>query len=183
MIFLFWISDGLLRKIQTALLQQTMLIRTSCYILLHLSEDPSVEDKMRKKGMVQLLVKTLQRKHEHSSVNGKTNFSNTFSWQNKKITFSIIRRYVLIHLLLFDRWCFHWKWIDILFATELNYLVLTFLQKLSIFAENKDEMTQLGLIERAAVLINSPSRLVQDAAARVLYNLSFDATLRYILII
>lgn len=123
-------EDGLLRKIQTALLQQTMLIRTSCYILLHLSEDPSVEDKMRKKGMVQLLVKTLQRKHEHSSVN------------------------------------------------ELNYLVLTFLQKLSIFAENKDEMTQLGLIERAAVLINSPSRLVQDAAARVLYNLSFDATLR-----
>lgn len=47
-----------------------MLIRTSCYILLHLSEDPSVEDKMRKKGIVRLLVKTLQRKHEHSSVNG-----------------------------------------------------------------------------------------------------------------
>jgi len=42
-------EDGLLRKIQTALLQQTLLIRTSCYILFHLSEDPRVEDKMRKK--------------------------------------------------------------------------------------------------------------------------------------
>jgi len=47
-----------------------MLIRTSCYILLHLSEDPCVEDKMRKKGIVGLLVKTLQRKHEHSSIHG-----------------------------------------------------------------------------------------------------------------
>jgi len=67
---------------------------------------------------------------------------------------------------------------DYFIATELNYLVLIFLQKLSIFAQNKDEMAELGLIEKAAVLINSPSRSVQDAAARVLYNLSFDATLR-----
>ena len=65
-----------------------------------------------------------------------------------------------------------------LIGVELNYLVLTFLQKLSIFAENKDEMAHLGLIERAAVLINSSNRLVQDAATRVIYNLSFDATLR-----
>ncbi len=62
--------DGLHRKIQTALLQQTLLIRTSFYVLLHLAEDPSVEDKMRKKGIVSLLVRTLQRKHLHSSVNG-----------------------------------------------------------------------------------------------------------------
>nr|CAG4641607.1 EOG090X049M [Eurycercus lamellatus] len=123
-------QDGLHRKIQTALLQQTLLIRTSFYVLLHLSEDPTVEDKMRKKGIVSLLIRTLQRKHLHSSVN------------------------------------------------ELNYLVLTFLQKLSIFGENKDEMVQQGVIEKAAVLVDSPHRLVQDSAARVLYNLSFDPALR-----
>lgn len=62
--------DGLHRKFQTALLQQTLLIRTCFYVLLHLSEDPGVEDKMRKKGIVSLLIRTLQRKHIHSSVNG-----------------------------------------------------------------------------------------------------------------
>ncbi|KZS21217.1 Kinesin-associated protein 3 [Daphnia magna] len=123
-------QDGLHRKFQTALLQQTFLIRTCFYVLLHLSEDPGVEDKMRKKGIVSLLIRTLQRKHIHSSVN------------------------------------------------ELNYLVLTFLQKLSIFGENKDEMAQLGVIEKAAILVDSPHRLVQDSAARVLYNLSFDPVLR-----
>ena len=61
---------------------------------------------------------------------------------------------------------------------ELNNLVLTFLQKLSIFGENKDEMAQQGLIEKAAILVESPHRLVQDSAARVLYNLSFDPILR-----
>lgn len=57
--------------------------------------------------------------------------------------------------------------------------MLTFIQKLSIFGENKDELVQLGVIEKAAILVDSPHRLVQDSAARVLYNLSFDPTLRY----
>lgn len=57
-------------------------------------------------------------------------------------------------------------------------MVLTFLQKLSIFGENKDEMSQQGVIEKAALLVDSPHRMVQDSAARVLYNLSFDPTLR-----
>lgn len=64
------------------------------------------------------------------------------------------------------------------FVAELYVLVLTFLQKLSIFAENKDEMAELGVIEKAAAFIDSPHRLVQDSAARVLYNLSFDPALR-----
>lgn len=67
-------QDGLHRKFQTALLQQTFLIRTCFYVLLHLSEDPGVEDKMRKKGIVSLLIRTLQRKHIHSSVNGNKVF-------------------------------------------------------------------------------------------------------------
>lgn len=62
--------DGLHRKFQTALLQQTLLIRTCFYVLLHLSEDPGVEDKMRKKGIVSLLTRALQRKHLHPSMNG-----------------------------------------------------------------------------------------------------------------
>ena len=65
------LSEDLHKKIQTALLQQTLLIRTSCYVLFHLSEDPKVEDKMRKKGITQMLVRILVRKHQHSSTNGK----------------------------------------------------------------------------------------------------------------
>ena len=64
-------SEGLHRKFQTALQQQTLLIRTCFYVLLHLSEDPAVEDKMRKKGIISLLTRALQRKHLHSSMNGK----------------------------------------------------------------------------------------------------------------
>jgi len=106
---------------------------------------------MRKKGIVALLIHTLQRKHIHSSVSG---------------------RKIYCYLIKF---CKIFNLISIL---ELNYLVLTFLQKLSIFGENKDEMAQQGVIEKAAILLESPHRLVQDSAARVLYNLSFDPILR-----
>lgn len=74
--------DGLHRKFQTALLQQTLLIRTCFYVLLNLSEDPGVEDKMRKKGIVSLLIRTLQRKHVHSSVNGNLPYDNNFFLQS-----------------------------------------------------------------------------------------------------
>ena len=64
-------------------------------------------------------------------------------------------------------------------STELNYLALTFLQNVAIFEENKNDMAQLGVIEKAAALLDCPHHLVQEAAARVLYNLSFDTSLRY----
>lgn len=146
-------SEGLHRKFQTALQQQTLLIRTCFYVLLHLSEDPAVEDKMRKKGIISLLTRALQRKHLHSSMNGKI-FNSFKTIRNVQL----LTKFVI--------------------TLELNYLVLTFLQKLSIFGENKDEMAQSGVVEKAAVLVESPHRLVQDSAARVLYNLSFDPVLR-----
>ena len=106
---------------------------------------------MRKKGIVALLIRTLQRKQIHSSVSGM------------KVYCYFIKFSKIFNLISF---------------LELNYLVLTFLQKLSIFGENKDEMAQQGVIEKAAILLESPHRLVQDSAARVLYNLSFDPILR-----
>nr|CAG4640776.1 EOG090X049M [Eulimnadia texana] len=118
------------RKVRTVLLQQTLLLRTCFYILLHLAEDPIVEDKMRQKNIAALLVRALQRRHNHNSTH------------------------------------------------ELIYLVLTFLQKLSIFNENKTEFERLGVVEKAAVLLEYPATYVRDSAARVLYNLSFDPTMR-----
>jgi len=64
------------------------------------------------------------------------------------------------------------------FLPELSHLVLSFLQKLSLFEENKNEMTQLGILEKAALFLDCSYPLAQEAAARVLYNLSFDAVLR-----
>jgi hypothetical protein len=57
---------------------------------------------------------------------------------------------------------------------------VTFLKKLSIFAENKDEMLQLDIMQKLVAFVNTrnPNAVLQEAVYRLLFNLSFDATLR-----
>eukprot|EP00050_Salpingoeca_kvevrii_P021998 m.119622 g.119622 ORF g.119622 m.119622 type:complete len:749 (-) comp9559_c0_seq2:85-2331(-) len=61
---------------------------------------------------------------------------------------------------------------------EFLLLVVTFLKKLSIFAENKDKMLEEGAIPKMLRLIPSENEALQNVTLRLLHNLSFDQTAR-----
>ena len=57
-------------------------------------------------------------------------------------------------------------------------LIVTFLKKLSIFVENKDEMKEHDIVARLAPLLHSPYPQLLDITLGLLLNLSFDGDLR-----
>lgn len=61
---------------------------------------------------------------------------------------------------------------------ELLILVISFLKKLSVYAVNKDEMGNLGVVEKLGPLLTSENQDLINAVVRLLLNLSFDAELR-----
>ena len=61
---------------------------------------------------------------------------------------------------------------------DLLFIVLNFLKKLSIFGENKNEMKELGIIEKLNRFIPCNNQLLLQIALRTLYNLSFDQEIR-----
>ncbi len=52
------------KKFQNFVLKQEQTLRVSIYLLLNLSEDIKVEDKMRRRGITQILVQLLNRNNE-----------------------------------------------------------------------------------------------------------------------
>eukprot|EP00743_Colponemidia_sp_Colp-15_P004208 GILK01004540.1.p1 GENE.GILK01004540.1~~GILK01004540.1.p1 ORF type:complete len:755 (+),score=181.94 GILK01004540.1:116-2380(+) len=61
---------------------------------------------------------------------------------------------------------------------DLLTLVVTFLKKLSIFGENKDEMAKCGIIEKLVRFIPCACQPLLLLVLRLMFNLSFDAELR-----
>lgn len=61
---------------------------------------------------------------------------------------------------------------------DLLFIVLNFLKKLSIFGENKNEMKELGIIEKLNRFIPCNNQLLLQVALRSLFNLSFDQEIR-----
>eukprot|EP00761_Pharyngomonas_kirbyi_P000081 gb/GECH01000081.1/.p1 GENE.gb/GECH01000081.1/~~gb/GECH01000081.1/.p1 ORF type:complete len:717 (+),score=133.10 gb/GECH01000081.1/:1-2151(+) len=66
--------------------------------------------------------------------------------------------------------------VDLLHRNHVDLLTLTitFLKKLSIYAENKDEMLNTGVVTRVAKFVNRGSAALRSATLRLLLNLSFD---------
>lgn len=62
--------------------------------------------------------------------------------------------------------------------TELAILVISFLKKLSIFKENKDQMQELELMEKLSQLIPCPNDDLMNITLRLILNLTFDTDLR-----
>ncbi|RTG88185.1 uncharacterized protein DC041_0002452 [Schistosoma bovis] len=61
---------------------------------------------------------------------------------------------------------------------ELLILLVSFLKKLSIFSENKDEMLKNGIIDRLSKILCRPEEDLVNLCLRLLYNLSFDTSAR-----
>lgn len=106
--------------------KQEQLLRVAFYLLLNVAENVKLEEKMRRKHIVQMLVRALDRQN-----------------------------------------------------VDLLLLVVTFLKKLSIVRDNKDEMLALDAVEKLPRLLQGTGHadLVQGTL-KLLFNLSFDGRLR-----
>ncbi|XP_055301078.1 kinesin-associated protein 3 [Sitodiplosis mosellana] len=105
--------------------KQEQLIRVAFYLLLNIAENTSYEEKMCRKSIIRMLVKTLDRQ-----------------------------------------------------SVELLVLVVTFLKKLSIIRDNKDEMNRLDIVSKFPRLLQSSDTELLQVTLRLIFNLSFDASLR-----
>lgn len=105
--------------------KQEQLLRVAFYLLLNIAENVKLEEKMRKKNIVKMLIKSLERQN-----------------------------------------------------IDLLSLVVTFLKKLSIVRDNKDEMFELNIVERLPRLLLSSHLDLIQVTLKLLYNLSFDSGLR-----
>lgn len=105
--------------------KQEQLIRVAFYLLLNIAENTSFEEKMCRKSIIRMLVKTLDRQ-----------------------------------------------------SIELLVLVVTFLKKLSIIRDNKDEMNRLDIVSKFPRLLQSTETELLHVTLRLIFNLSFDASLR-----
>ncbi|KAI5641531.1 kinesin-associated protein (KAP) domain-containing protein [Phthorimaea operculella] len=61
---------------------------------------------------------------------------------------------------------------------DLLILIVSFLQKLSIFVENKTSMAQRGIVEKLAPLLDSSNADLVNVTLKLLFNLTFDTKLR-----
>ncbi|CAG9784475.1 unnamed protein product [Diatraea saccharalis] len=61
---------------------------------------------------------------------------------------------------------------------DLLILIVSFLQKLSIFVENKNSMATRGIIDKLAPLLDSPNADLVNVTLKLLFNLTFDTKLR-----
>ncbi|CAH0404766.1 unnamed protein product [Chilo suppressalis] len=61
---------------------------------------------------------------------------------------------------------------------DLLILIVSFLQKLSIFVENKNSMASRGIVEKLAPLLASPNADLVNVTLKLLFNLTFDTKLR-----
>lgn len=61
---------------------------------------------------------------------------------------------------------------------DLLILIVSFLQKLSIFVENKNNMATKGIVEKLSVLLDSPNADLVNVTLKLLFNLTFDTKLR-----
>ncbi|CAG2171472.1 unnamed protein product [Oppiella nova] len=118
-----------LKRYQLLIRKQNNLLRIVFYLLLNLSEDNKVEIKMINKGIIGLLVKTLERDSQ-----------------------------------------------------ELLLVVVTFLKKVSVYVENKNQMKELSIIEKLAPLLSLTNENLVANTLKLIHNLVFDNQMRVILI-
>jgi Kinesin-associated protein (KAP) len=105
--------------------KQEQLLRVAFYLLLNIAENVKLEEKMRRKNIISMLVKAVERQN-----------------------------------------------------IDLLVLIVTFLKKLSIVRDNKDEMHDLMIVDKLPMLLHSSHPDLIQVTLKLLYNLSFDGKLR-----
>lgn len=117
--------DRLNKQLRVFAKKQEQLLRVAFYLLLNIAENVKLEEKMRRKNVVKMLIKALERQN-----------------------------------------------------IDLLKLVVTFLKKLSIIRDNKDEMYHLNVVDRFPRLLQSSNADLIQLTMNLIFNLSFDGELR-----
>lgn len=117
--------DRLNKQLKVFAKKQEQLLRVAFYLLLNMAENIKLEEKMRRKHIVKMLVKTLDRQN-----------------------------------------------------IDLLMLVTTFLKKLSIVRDNKDDMGEFNVIAKLPRLFQSGHTDLAQVTLKLVFNLSFDGVLR-----
>lgn len=117
--------DRLNKQLKIFAKKQEQLLRVAFYLLLNMAENVKLEEKMRRKNIVKMLVKALDRQN-----------------------------------------------------IDLLMLVSTFLKKLSIVGDNKDEMSALNIVTKLPRLFQNPHTDLIQVTLKLVFNLSFDGALR-----
>ncbi|XP_067640565.1 kinesin-associated protein 3 isoform X4 [Eurosta solidaginis] len=117
--------DRLNKQLKVFAKKQEQLLRVALYLLLNMAENIKLEEKMRRKHIVKMLVKTLDRQN-----------------------------------------------------IDLLMLVTTFLKKLSIVRDNKDDMGEFNIIAKLPRLFQSGHAELAQVTLKLVFNLSFDCVLR-----
>ena len=118
-------TEKLNKQLKVFAKKQEQLLRVAFYLLLNIAENTKLEEKMRRKNIVKMLVKTLERQN-----------------------------------------------------IDLLVLIVTFLKKLSIVRDNKDEMKELNVVEKLPRLLHSSHGDLIQATLKLIFNLTFDGQLR-----
>ena len=64
-------------------------------------------------------------------------------------------------------------------SQDLLLLVVSFLKKLSLYLENKNDMADLNILEKLCPILDSENEDLVDITVRLVLNLSFDTDLRH----
>lgn len=113
------------RQFKTFTKKQEQLLRVSLYMLLNLSENTKLEEKMRRKNIISMLVKVLERQN-----------------------------------------------------IDLLILAVTFLKKLSIIKDNKEEIKEINLAEKLPRLLHTNNQDLIKITLKLIFNLTFDGQFR-----
>lgn len=117
--------EKLNRQFKTFAKKQEQLLRVAFYLLLNIAENTKLEEKMRKKSIIRMLVSSLERQN-----------------------------------------------------IDLLILVITFLKKLSIVKDNKEEMKDLNVVEKLPRLLQSSNHDLILTTLKLIFNMSFDGQVR-----
>lgn len=117
--------ERLQKQFKVFVVKQEQLLCVAFYLLLNIAENVKFEEKMRKKHIVRLLVRAMERQN-----------------------------------------------------ADLLILVVTFLKKLSIVKDNKDDMYELNVVDRLPKLLQINNSDLIQLTLKFIFNLSFDGTMR-----
>lgn len=117
--------ERLNKQFKVFTMKQEQLLRVAIYLLLNIAENTKFEEKMRKKNIVRILCKALERDN-----------------------------------------------------VEVLILVVTFMKKLSIVRDNKNDMFEMNVVDRLPRLLQINNVDLVQVTLRFMFNLSFDAALR-----
>lgn len=148
------------RKFRTLIKKQDQLLRVCLYLLLNIAENQRVEDKMRKKNVVGVLIKTLERSTPELLV-----LAVTFL---KKLSLFKENKDVMAELNIIDKL----QRVFQLGNPELDHVSLKLLFNMSFDMRLRERMVREGYLPKLVGMLAEKQH--QSAVLKILYNLSMD---------